>query len=231
VTRRTRRHPGTWFLSALILIGFAAQILTGAWKDPLKLYYLGAMVPELIVRGGEYWRLVTAIFLHGNGTPQGTLIHLGLNLFSLVNIGRIFEDMFGRRRLIVTFFVTGIAASVASLFWGAGWSVGASGAVFGVLGALMSLIWSSPRLRSDKGARFIMSQCVFVAIANIAIGLQIPQIDNAAHIGGLAAGLLLGPLFPHRTPPPPPSDVVVDVVAAPLDDDAERRRRSEPFDA
>jgi len=212
MTRRKKGTPGTSALVGLILIGFAIQVWTGAWTDPLILAYLGAVVRELIIEHGQYWRLLTAIFLHGNGTIPGTLLHLGVNLMSLINIGRLYEMMFGTRRIVLIFFATGIAASITSAMLTGGPSVGASGAVFGVLGALVSSIMASPRFRRDKVARSIVRQCVFWIIVNIAIGLQIPQIDNAAHIGGLVAGLLLGATLPNRTPPPSPAEVVVDVV-------------------
>jgi rhomboid protease GluP len=211
MTRRTRGTPGTTALAGLILVGFAVEIWTGAWRNQFVLARLGAVVREWIIGDGEYWRLLTAIFLHGNGTPQGTLLHLGVNLMSLVNIGRLYEMMFGTRRIVLIFFATGIAASITSMMLNGGPSVGASGAVFGVLGALVSSILRHPRLRRDPMARSIMKQCIFWIFVNIAIGLQIPQIDNAAHIGGLMAGLLIGALLPHHAPPPSPTEFVVDV--------------------
>ncbi|MEO8382332.1 MAG: rhomboid family intramembrane serine protease [Acidobacteriota bacterium] len=211
MTRRTKGTPGTIALMGLILAGFVTEIATGAWTDPRTLAYLGAMVPELILEQGQYWRLLSAVFLHGDGSIQGTLLHLGVNLFSLFNIGRVYEIMFGTRRMVLIFFATGIAASITSMLHNVGWSVGASGAVFGVLGALVSSILRHPHFRRDRMARSIMKQCVFWIFVNIAIGLQIPQIDNAAHIGGLVAGLLLGALLPHRVNPPSPTEFVVDV--------------------
>lgn len=208
---RPKGTPGTSVLIGLILAGFAIEVLRGAWTDPVALARLGAVVHDWIVERGEYWRLVTAIFLHGNGTIPGTLLHLGVNLMSLFNIGRLYEVMFGTRRIVLIFFATGIAASITSMMLTGGPSVGASGAVFGVLGALVSSILRHPRLRRDPMARSIMRQCVFWIFVNIAIGLQIEQIDNAAHIGGLMAGLLMGALLPHNAPPPSPTEFVVDV--------------------
>lgn len=207
-----RGTPATTALLGLILLGFAYEVAIGAWKDPYLLALNGSIVPELIWDYGQYWRLLTAMFLHGDGTPQGTLLHLFVNLMSLFNIGRIFELMFGSRRYVLIYFLAGLAASVTSALHIEGSSVGASGAIFGILGALVSSILRSPRFRRDKMARSIVNQCVFWMIANIAIGFSIPQIDNAAHIGGLVAGLLLGALVPQRAlPPPPPAEVVVDV--------------------
>lgn len=209
----TRRGtPATYGVIALILLGFAFELATGAWKDAITLARIGAIVPPLIWDYGQYWRLVTAMFLHGDGTPGGTLLHMSVNLLSLWNIGRIFELMFGSRRFTWIYLLTGVAASITSALHITGSSVGASGAIFGILGALVSSILRSPRFRHDRVARSIVKQCVFWMIANVAIGFSIPQIDNAAHIGGLVAGLLLGALVPHGTAPRPPAEVIVDVM-------------------
>ncbi|HVG25537.1 MAG TPA: rhomboid family intramembrane serine protease [Thermoanaerobaculia bacterium] len=210
---RRRTTPATFVLMGVILAGFAIEILTGAWKDPVALAKLGAIVPAL-VGAGQYWRLLTAVFLHGDGTPGGTLLHLAVNLFSLFQLGRLFELMFSSRRMVLIFFLTGIAASITSFLRlpAYGSSVGASGAVFGVMGAFIFSVRRSPRWRHDPVARSIVRQCIFWTIANIIIGLSIPQIDNAAHIGGLVAGALLGMLLPQPPlPPPPPAQVVIDV--------------------
>ncbi|HVE71355.1 MAG TPA: rhomboid family intramembrane serine protease [Thermoanaerobaculia bacterium] len=199
---------------AAILVGFAVEVAKGAWTDPVRLEKLGAIVPVYIAQGGEYWRLLSAMFLHGDGTKQGTLLHLAVNLFSLYNLGTLYEYMFSTRRFVLIYFVTGIAASLTSFMrlppFGA--SVGASGAIFGILGAFILSVWRSPRYRDDHRARSMMKQAIFWMIANIVIGLQIAKIDNAAHIGGLVAGMLLGALLPHAAPPPgPPAEVVIDV--------------------
>jgi len=220
-----RGTPATMAMLGLILLGFGYEVAIGAWKDPFVLAMNGAIVPPLIWDYGQYWRLLTAMFLHGDGTPQGTLLHLFVNVMSLYNIGRLFELMFGSRRFLLIYFLAGLAASITSALHIDGSSVGASGAIFGILGALVSSILRSPRFRRDKMARSILNQCVFWMVANIAIGFSIPQIDNAAHIGGLIAGLILGALVPQRTLPPiPPAEVVVDVspYGAPSEDPAAR---------
>jgi rhomboid protease GluP len=210
--RARRRPPGTMFLTTAILLGFAIEIVTGAWTDPFKLQELGAIVPQYVFGEGEYWRLLTAMFLHGNGTIPGDILHLAVNLLALVQIGSLFELMFGTRRLLTIFFVTGIIASLTSAIMTRGASVGASGALFGVFGAFVLSVRRSPRWRHERFAKSIVNQLVFWIVANIIIGFQLPQIDNAAHLGGLAAGLLLGAILPHQAlPPPPPAQVVIDV--------------------
>ncbi len=211
MSSRRRRAPATSFLFAAILLGFAIEIVTGAWRDPVRLAELGAIVPEYI-RDGEVWRLLTAMFLHGDGTVAGDVLHLGMNLFALHQLGTLYEMMFGTRKFLIIYFVAGIIASITSFLHIEGASVGASGAIFGILGAFVFSVLRSPRWRHDRGARSLVGQCIFWIVANIVIGFRVPQIDNAAHIGGLVSGMLLGALLPHDPPPPPsPSRGVIDV--------------------
>ncbi|MBV8519537.1 MAG: rhomboid family intramembrane serine protease [Acidobacteria bacterium] len=203
------------FLICAILAGFAIEILTGAWRNGERLALLGATIPEA-VRAGQYWRLVTAMFLHGDGTVGGDLLHLAVNLFALYQLGPLYELMFGTRRFLIIYFSAGIVASLTSVLHNAGASVGASGAIFGILGAFISSILRSPRWRHDRMGRSIVKQCIFWAALNLIVVSRFPQIDNAAHIGGLVAGLLLGAILPRHVPPPPPAAVVVDV--KPFDD-------------
>lgn len=190
--------PATWLLIGAILAGYGIEMLVG----PMA----GAIDPQQIERG-QYWRLLTAMFFHGG------VLHLAVNLIALYQLGRLYELMFGTRRFVFIYFVTGLIASITSWQrlpdWGS--SVGASGAIFGVLGAFVFSIRRSPRWRHEKWARNLVAQCIFWIVANIAISLRVPQIDVAAHMGGLVAGLILGALLPHRVPPPPPSSTVVDV--------------------
>lgn len=205
-----RAMPATMALIVAILIGFGVEIVTGAWVDFRKLAYLGAIVPEWI-NDGQYWRLLSAMFLHGDGTIRGDFLHLGMNLFALYQLGSLYELMFGTRRFVLIYFVTGIAASLTSYFHNIGASVGASGAIFGILGAFIFSVRRSPRWRDERAARSIVRQLIFWIGANLAIGAMIPQIDLAAHLGGLVSGLILGAILPHGEPPLPPARVVVDV--------------------
>jgi rhomboid protease GluP len=206
-----RQSPATLMIMAAILVGFGIEIVTGAWKNADALARLGAIVPSLIVGQGQYWRLLSAMFLHGDGTVRGDLLHLGMNLFALWQLGRLFEMIFGTRRFLLIYFVTGVIASITSMLHNAGASVGASGAIFGILGALVFSIRRSPRLRNQRWARSVVQQLTFWIVVNILIGMTIPQIDLAAHLGGLVAGMLLGAALPHNEPPLPPSQAVIDV--------------------
>lgn len=212
MSEKRKRPPVTTFIVTAILIGFFLEIVTGAWSDGKRLAELGAVVGPWIFQDGEYWRLVSAMFLHGNGTIFGTLLHLIVNLIPIVQIGSLFERMFGSRRYLFVYFATGIAASLTSAIVARGAAVGASGAIFGILGAFVTSVLTSPRLRTDRFSRSIVNQLVFWIVANFLVLSQVPQIDHAAHIGGLVAGALLGALLPDRTPPVPPARVVIDVM-------------------
>ena len=210
---RRRRTPGAQAIIIGIFIGLALEVYTGAWQNPAILAKLGAIHPFDVIVRHEYWRLLSAMFLHGNGTVGGTALHATMNLIPIFQLGKLYELMFGTRRFLLIYFVTGLCASLTSLFFlpPNGFSVGASGAIFGLCGAFILSVRRSPRWRHERTARGIVNQIVFLVIANVLIATQIPQIDNAAHIGGLVSGLLLGALLPHRVPPPPPASLVVDV--------------------
>lgn len=208
IARPTKRTPGTMMLTIAILIGFAIEVLRGAWQDPAILADLGAVGHYYIFVQHDYWRLVSAMFLHGDGTIGGTVLHLLVNLFSLFQLGTLYEIMFGTRRLLFIYFACGIVASLTTAMRMGVVSVGASGAIFGIMGAFVFSILRSPRWRHERAARGLVAQCVFWILANIAIGMQFARIDNYAHIGGLVAGLVLGALLPHRVPPPPPQRVI-----------------------
>ena len=211
--RRRPAAPATRLIITGILIGLGIEILTGAWTDGEKLARLGAIHPVLVFEYGQWWRLLSAMFLHGDGTIPGTVLHLATNTFALYQLGGLYELMFGTKRFTIMYFVTGIIASLASLFLPPhGASVGASGAIFGIMGAFIFSVRRSPRWRNERAAHGVVSQIVFWVIANIVISMSFPPIDMAAHIGGLVAGLILGLVWRHSVPPPSPAQIVVDVM-------------------
>lgn len=173
----------------------------------------GAVIPHLIANG-ELWRLVTAMFLHASW------LHWAVNSWALYQLGMLYEAMFGSKRFALIYFASGIIASIASSLNIESASVGASGAIFGVLGAFIFSIRRSPQWRNEPWTKGLLGQLMFFAVLNLYIGFSVPFIDNTAHIGGLVTGLLLG-LMPHRVPPPPPGRSVVDV--QPYDDSPSRQ--------
>ncbi len=201
---RISRSPLTAALLAFITIIFIFEWLSGALWDTDKMVQMGAIVPGMIARG-EYWRIFAAMFLHGS------FLHWAANSWTLYQLGSLYESMFGTMRFALIYFLTGAIASVASSLYVDGASVGASGAILGVLGAFIFSIKRSPQWRHEPWTKGLISQLIFWAVLNIAIGFSTTYIDNVAHIAGLVSGLLLG-LLPHRVPPPPPNRGVIDVM-------------------
>lgn len=202
-----RRAPVTMMLLIIIALVFGFEVMTNAFESDAAMIRLGAIVPGLLGRG-EYWRLIAAMFLHAGW------LHWAVNSWALYQLGTLYETLFGSPRFALIYFVSGICASAASSMYQHGPAVGASGAIFGILGAFIFSIRRSPQYRHQPWTRSLISQLVFWILVNIAIGFSVKFIDNAAHLAGLVTGLLLG-FLPHRVPPPPPRDLVVDVASAP----------------
>ena len=202
MTIRLTRAPVTMAIMIVIVIVFGIEMAKNAFEDGNIIVTLGAIIPGIFERH-DYWRLVTSMFLHAG------YLHVGLNLWAIYQLGMLYEIMFGSLRFALIYFATGIAASIASALHVEGASVGASGAIFGILGAFIFSVRRSPQWRHEKWTSNLVNQLVFWAVLNLVIGHLIPVIDNYAHIGGLVAGLILG-FLPHRVPPPPPSQVVIE---------------------
>ena len=144
-----------------------------------------------LTSGGQWWRLVTSTFEHGG------LMHIVLNMWCLYNLGWLAELLFGRPRFILLYMMCGIGGSLGSICWrGNGLSVGASGAIFGIAGALIPamLLHSNTQLRVLLKGQ--LSSIALFVFYNLAFGAASRGTDNAAHIGGLLTGLALGVAFP-----------------------------------
>jgi rhomboid protease GluP len=188
-----RRAPVTVALLAAIAIVYVLQLVVGDALTAAGANYGPA------VRAGEYWRLVTSMFLHGG------LLHLALNGWALYQLGALFEILVGSPRMLLVYFVSGIAGSLVSAWFSQVPSVGASGAIFGLLGALIAFLLRRRGALTPQGKSILM-QLVFWAVINVFFGFSDPQIDNSAHLGGCAAGLLLGLTLPERRQLPPAPD-------------------------
>ncbi|HYO78037.1 MAG TPA: rhomboid family intramembrane serine protease [Thermoanaerobaculia bacterium] len=190
--KRLKRNPATVSLLAVIAFVFLHQLTSGALLDGSRMRALGAITDDVFATK-EYGRLLKAIFLHGN------LLHWLANSWALLQLGSLFEEMFGTPRFVMVWFATGIAASAVSALnlETGGMSVGASGAIFGVIGAFILAIGRSPFWRNHPISAGLRAQLLFWAVVNIAFGFFTPFTDNAAHIGGFIAGLLVG-ILPQR---------------------------------
>jgi membrane associated rhomboid family serine protease len=168
--RQPRRATGV-----LIAVNALVYALTLAGADRLIVDYglLGVAVAS-----GEWWRLLTAAFLHAG------LWHVGLNMLALWILGGVVEPLLGRWRFVAVYAVSALGGAVASYAFSSPvvFSVGASGAVFGLLGATLVVL---RRLNRD------VSGVVALLLVNVAIGFAIPSIDWRAHLGGLLAGAVV----------------------------------------
>lgn len=173
------RKPGSYsWTTQLVLanIGFFAlqMIMPSVTK-------LGAKRSELIMQGKELHRLITPVFLHGSP------MHLMLNTFSLQNIGPEVERLFGGGRFLCTYLAAGIAGNMVSAYYSPNPSLGASGAVFGLMGAYYAFLSQNERLLGRSG-QDAMGRVSGTLGMNILFGLSSPSIDNWAHIGGAIGG-------------------------------------------
>jgi len=142
---------------------------------------------------GEWWRLLSPVLVHGS------LLHLGFNMYFLYLVGPLVEQVYGSARFLLLYVLTAATASLASFLLGPGPSVGASGALFGLCGVLLvGRALHRPALQGQQ--RAIMSQIGFLVVINLVLGFGLNtfggNVDNFAHLGGLAGGLWLGLLIP-----------------------------------
>ena len=181
--RMGRVPPVTIATLALLALIFVAEIRMGALASKEAIIAMGALARERVV-AGEYWRLLTAPWLHG-GTE-----HLVGNGIALYILGMVCEAAFGRAQLVVLYVLSGLGGSLVSMLVSAGPSVGASGAIFGLQGAAIVLLRRERDrlLVRDRRVGFVL---LIWAIYTIAGGLTDPFIDNGAHIGGALGGALI----------------------------------------
>lgn len=181
-----RNRPiATWLLLAANAIWWLIAEAIGSTRDPLSLLDFGANYGPLVA-GGEYWRLLSSVFLHIG------IMHLALNSIGLLIYGMLLERAFGRFRFTFIYIAAGLAGSTASFVANPlAISAGASGAIFGLLGALAACFLTGRGPLRGGSRRDAAGIGVLVAI-NLAFGFMMPGIDNWAHIGGLAMGFALG---------------------------------------
>ena len=174
----------TVLIAATVIVSLSALLSVEG-----QFLYDAFQLDKEAVAAGEYWRLFTVTLLHGNE------LHLFFNMYALYLTGRIVERWYGSMPFLVFYLACAAAGSIGSfVFGGSGPSVGASGAVFGMFGLLLS----AGRLHHpvDRQGRALVGQLGMLIALNLVFGFVIPNIDNAAHLGGLAAGLWLGALIP-----------------------------------
>ena len=171
----------TYAIMAICAIMFLISFVIGKGSiDVSSLVKMGANAP-ILTKNGEVYRLITCVFLHAG------IIHLVCNMYSLFVIGPQVESFYGKVKYLFIFLVSGISGSVLSLAFADNYSisVGASGAIFGLLGAIL---YFGYHYRVYLG-NSLKSQIIPVIILNLIIGFSLSGIDNFAHIGGLIGGV------------------------------------------
>lgn len=181
---------GYWVTPVLLIMNilvFTCMVVAGLGFISFESYDLltwGGNMRPAVVTNGEWWRLVTNTFLHGG------LMHLLMNMVALLFAAPLLEAMLGKYKFALLYLLSGVMASVASIWWySATVSIGASGAIFGLYGFMLALLINKafPKALNKP---LLISSGIFIAI-NLVMGLT-GGIDNAAHIGGLLTGFILG---------------------------------------
>lgn len=191
--QRTPRIPVTAFLVAANLFVFAAMLINGAglWhsSNSIQLAWGANFGPA--TQDGEWWRLGTAMFLHFG------VIHLTLNMWALWDAGQLVERMYGHLRFAAIYFASGLSGNLLSLVVHKGLTVsgGASGAIFGIYGALLIFVWRERQNLHPHEFRWFFWGAAGFAAVSLMLGFLITGIDNAAHIGGFLTGILGGVIF------------------------------------
>jgi membrane associated rhomboid family serine protease len=188
MTDSEAKHPDPVITLTLLALCWLMAVLTlpgGEDTLLLRLYHYGAK-DNAAIAGGEYWRLLTAAFLHGG------IIHLLVNSWSLYALGALLEPVLGRARFLATYLVSALTGSLSSWAFNSAIGVGASGAIFGLLGTALYLSWRGKTERIPPGA---LRSFALWTIYNLVYGFITPTIDNAAHLGGLIGGVLCAMLL------------------------------------
>ena len=176
---------------------FVAMTLAGvSLSDPTRaeLVHWGANFGPLTI-GGQWWRLLSCVFVHIG------IFHIGFNMWCLWGLGRLAESIYDHWTFGAVYLITGAAASVASLAWNpAGTSAGASGAIFGIAGALIASFYLGEFSLPKAAVSGVLRSVLMFAGYNLVFGAMSHRTDNAAHVGGLVSGLILGALIARVAP-------------------------------
>ena len=168
----------TYLLIAINVIIYFASVLAGSYNEILSKFAISAP----LIRGGQYYRLLTGCFLHGN------IFHLAFNCYALYVIGKQMESYLGKAKYLIVYLFSGISGALFSMIFGSpnALSIGASGAIFGLMG---SMVYFGFHYRVFLG-NVVKSQIIPLIVLNLVIGFLSNGIDNAAHVGGLVGGML-----------------------------------------
>jgi len=174
-------------IASVVIFGYPSAASTNL--DWLELF--GARINDFI-RAGQVWRLLTPALLHGS------IPHIFFNMYALFSLGVSLERYFGHGRFLVLYVLGAFAGNVTSFLFTNGYSVGASTAIFGLIGAEGVFLYQNRTLFADR-FRSAIGNVIFIAAINLFVIGSLPGIDNWGHIGGLIGGLMFtsfaGPLW------------------------------------
>ena len=187
------RQPNVSITKLILLINclvFIVMLLNGAgfWHSPnlIQLNWGANFGPA--TQDGQWWRLLSAVFLHFG------VVHLLLNSWSLWDAGQLAERMYGHWRFVAIYLASGLCGNLLSLanHGNAAVSGGASGAIFGIYGAVLIFLWRERATLSAQEFKWLFGGGLVFGMATIALGFIVQGIDNSAHIGGLLTGVMFG---------------------------------------
>jgi len=183
---------GTWITYAVVLANVAVFVAMALQAhgpgpfDPAQLFAWGANYGPLTA-SGQWWRLISALFVHAN------LAHLLVNMWAFWHVGRMSERLYGRWPFALVYGGSGLLSSLTSIVWNpTHFSVGASGAIFGIFGAFLACLTHRRRYLPAAIVRAHWLSTTAFVIFNLVNGAWQSGIDNAAHVGGLVSGFVLG---------------------------------------
>ena len=190
-----RNTRGVLVLILLNVFVFVFEAYRGGWNNPMVLHRIGALEPLIVITQHEYWRLFTALFLHGG------FLHLAFNLFALYVLGPPLERSIGTIRFLACYLGSGLASSAAVValtklqLVEEAQVIGASGCIMGVVGA-----WAGFLLRHHHAplAKQRLANIGMIVLIQIAFDLSTPEVSMPAHMGGLIAGFFLGLILAPR---------------------------------
>jgi membrane associated rhomboid family serine protease len=193
--RHFRHAPAVFTLILLNTAAFLFEISFGDWNDPEVLHQIGALEPYAVVVQGQYWRLFTALFLHGG------LAHLLFNVFALYVLGPPLERAIGAVRFTLCYLISGLGSSAGVVLLTViglvqvSQLVGASGCIMGIVGAWAGFLL---RHRHAPHAKQRLANIFMIIVIQTAFDLSTPQVSMAAHLCGLITGFFLGLILAPR---------------------------------
>jgi rhomboid protease GluP len=171
----------TYTILGITVAAYLVQLLTQFLFGYDLAVALGAKANEAI-RAGQLWRFFTPMLLHGS------ILHIGFNMYALMAFGAGLERRYGHGRFLLLYILSGFAGTVFSFLFSSAYSIGASGAIFGLVGAEGIFLFQNRKLFGSQ-VRGALNNVIIVVAINLFLGLQ-PGIDNWGHIGGLMGGLI-----------------------------------------